>query len=82
MLVPVEYRGELVALVSRERVHIVSPRLRACPVADPELRFVALMCACCGEVLNGRLPGPYSEALGREWARLALAADRELAGPR
>jgi hypothetical protein len=29
------------------------------------------MCVCCGEVLGGRLPGPYTDALGEEWARVA-----------
>jgi hypothetical protein len=72
VLVPVEYRGELVALVSRERIHIVSPRLLDRPAGDPDLRFVAFMCACCGEVLNGRLPGPFTSELGEAWARVAL----------
>jgi hypothetical protein len=72
VLVPVEYRGELVALVSRERIHIVSPWLRERPVGDPDLRFVAYMCMCCGEVLNGRLSGPFSNELAEQWARLAL----------
>jgi hypothetical protein len=63
-LVPIEYRGELVALVSSRRVHIISPRLREAPVGDEELLFVALMCACCSEVFAGRIPGPYTDALG------------------
>jgi hypothetical protein len=73
-LVPIEYRGELVALVSPRRVHIIAPRLLAAPIADPELRFVALMCACCSEVLAGRIPGPYTDALGEEWAERVLRA--------
>jgi hypothetical protein len=72
ILVPIEYRGELVALVSKERVHIVAPRLRVCAAGDPELRFVTFMCACCMEVLNERLAGPYTERLGETWARHAL----------
>lgn len=48
---PVEYRGELVALVSGERFHIVSARLAERPPGDAELRFVALMCACWGRAL-------------------------------
>jgi hypothetical protein len=78
-LVPVEYAGELVALVSRQRVHVVSPGLLARPAGDPDLRFVAFMCACCGEVLNGRLPGPFTSELGEMWARLALIDTTELA---
>jgi len=72
-LVPIEYYGELVALVSPRRVHIISPRLRAAAVGDRDLMFVALMCACCSEVLAGNLPGPYTDALGETWARRALA---------
>src|SRR5690349_21636559 len=72
-LVPIEYDGELVALVSAERVHIISPRLAARPAGDPELRFVAYMCLCCGEVLRGNLPGPYTQELGELWARQAVA---------
>ena len=77
-LVPIEYRGELVALVSRERVHIISPRLLSLPKGDPDLRFVAFMCLCCGEVLNGRLAAPYSNALGEAWARAALIDPRAI----
>jgi hypothetical protein len=71
-LVPIEYRGELVALVSKERIHIVAPRLRTCAAGDPELKFVTYMCACCVEVLQERLPGPYTEMLAETWARHAL----------
>src|SRR4051794_22041072 len=42
-LVPIEYRGQLVALVSIRRIHIIAPWLLARPSGDPELRFVAYM---------------------------------------
>jgi hypothetical protein len=71
-LIPIEHRGELVALVSRRRTHIVSPRLLAAPGGDSDLMFVALMCACCSQVLHGRIPGPYTSELGEAWARRAL----------
>ncbi len=77
-LEPVEYRGELVALVSRERVHIISPWLARLPASDPDLRFVAFMCLCCGEVLNGRLAGPFTSEFAERWARLALIAPSKL----
>ena len=78
-LVPVEYRGELVALVSRERVHLISPRMRTRAAGDPELRFVGYICLYIGEVLNGRLPGPITGELAEQWARAALISARELA---
>lgn len=78
-LVPVEYRGELVALVSRERAHIISPWLLERPAGDPELRFVAFMCLCCVEVLSGRLAGPFTNELAEAWARVALIGPDQLA---
>jgi hypothetical protein len=78
-LVPIEYAGQLVALVSTRRIHIVAPWLRTRPAGDPELRFVAYMCLCCGEVLNGRLPGPFSAELAEAWARCALIEDDDVA---
>jgi hypothetical protein len=71
-VIPVEYRGELVALVSRERIHIISPRLSERPTGDPELRFVGYMCACYVEALNGRLPGDITSDIAERWARAAL----------
>ena len=78
-LVPVEYRGQLVALVSRECVHIIAPWLLERPSGDSELRFVAFMCLYFGEVLNDRLPGPLSSAIAEEWARMALIPNSDLA---
>jgi hypothetical protein len=37
------------------------------------------MCACCGEVLHGRLPGPFTSAMAEEWTRRALIPDTALA---
>jgi hypothetical protein len=56
-------------------VHIVDPALLARPAGDPGLRFVAYMCLCCGEVLRGHLPGPYTDALGEAWARSAIVGE-------
>ena len=52
-LVPVEYCGDLVALVSARRFHIVAPWLADRPAGDPDLRFVAYMCACYAEITAG-----------------------------
>jgi hypothetical protein len=79
-LVPIEYHGQLVALVSTRRIHVIAPWLLASPAGDPDLRFVAYMCICCAEVLNGRLAGPYTEELGVRWARAALRASVGAAG--
>lgn len=71
-MVAIEYRGELVALASPRRFHIVSPRLITRPAGDPELRFVAYMCACYAQVAAGDLPGPFTNTLAERWARAAL----------
>ena len=71
-LAPVEYRGDLVALVSPRRFHIVAPWLAHRPAGDPDLRFVGYMCACFAEIAAGRIPGPFSSATAEQWARGAL----------
>jgi hypothetical protein len=71
-MVPVEYRGELVALVSARRVHIVAPWLLARPSGDPDLRFVAFMCAYAAQVMTGAIREPFSSELAETWARRAL----------
>ena len=77
-IVPVVYEGELVAAVSQARVHILAPWLLGRRVGDPELRFVAMMCAYAGQVLGGALPGPYRDDIAEEWARAALIGDEDL----
>ena len=69
-LEPVEYRGELVALVSAERVHIVAPWLLERPAGDPDLRFVAFMCAFASIELGAQRPCDAHAA--EAWARRAL----------
>jgi hypothetical protein len=78
-LVPVEYRGGLAALVSADRVHIVAPWLLVRPAGDPELRFLAFMCLCAGQVLRGAIEGPFSSRLAEDWARRALIDEDRLA---
>lgn len=78
-LVPVEYRGELVALASERRFHIVAPWLAAREPGDPDLRFVAYMCLCYAEVVAGRLPAEFSSELAERWSRMALIDPEELA---
>ena len=74
-LEPIEYEDELVALVSADRVHIVSPRLLDRPAGDPDLRVVAYMCLFgCSEVRAGR---PVDSAAAEAWARAATAESRD-----
>jgi hypothetical protein len=71
-LVPVEYRGELVALVSRDRVHIIAPRLLALPAGSRDLRHVAYMCLLCSlQLAAGQ---PIDSASADAWAIEALTA--------
>src|SRR4051794_29249364 len=77
-IVPVVYEGELVAAVSEARIHILAPWLLGRRGGDPELRFVAMMCAYAGQVMRGAVPGPYRDEFAEEWARAALIGDEEL----
>lgn len=76
---PIEYRGELVALASARRFYIVAPWLAATEAGDPDLRFVAHMCLCYSEVAAGRLSAPFSSKLAERWSRLALIDPEQLA---
>ena len=80
VLVPVEYRGELVALASRERFHIVSPRLAARPAGDPELRFIAMMCACWGSAIEYGWSSRITSAAIEEITRRVLITGESLTG--
>jgi hypothetical protein len=64
-LEPIEYRGELVALVGADRFHLISPHLLACPAGDAELRFVMFMCVCHRHAAETGLTGLAGDVLGR-----------------
>jgi len=77
-LEPIEYRGELVALVGVERFHLISLRLLECPPDDPDLRFVAFMCVYRREAAEHGVSGyTAGDALKRR-ARQTLVDEREL----
>jgi hypothetical protein len=78
-LEPIEYRGELVALVGHDRFHLVAPRLLACPPDDPELRFVVFMCVCWRRAAQAGVPGHIAGEVLERWARQALIDVRDLA---
>ena len=78
-LEPIEYRGELVALVGPDRFHLISPRLLACPTDDPELRFVAFMCVCRRRAAEAGLTGHVAGDVLERWARHALIDVQDLA---
>ena len=77
-LEPIEYRGELVALVGADRFHLISPRLLACPPDDPELRFVAFMCVCRRHAAEAGLTDYVAGDVLERWARHALIDVRDL----
>src|SRR5829696_483281 len=81
-LEPIEYRGELVALVGRDRFHLISPRLLACPPDDPELRFVAFMCVCRRRAAEAGLNDYVAGDVLERWARHALINVRDLSARR
>lgn len=66
-LIAITYRGRTVAAASQSRFFLADV-LEDRPPDDPERRFVVFMCAFAADVLNGALPGPYSEARARRFA--------------
>lgn len=79
---PVHYGGRLAAIACRDRFLLID-ELASRDVEDPERTFVIFMCAYAGDVLNGRLPGPYSELDARIYARCCLISlGREICGGR
>lgn len=70
-LLPIRYRGRTVAACTRER-YFLSDDLERRPPGDPELVFVTMLCAYAGDVMQGRVEGPYTEADARRYARAAL----------
>jgi hypothetical protein len=77
-LEPIEYRGELVALVGTDRFHLISPRLLACPADDAELRFVTFMCVCHRHAAEAGMTGTLAGDVLERWARHALIDEGEL----
>lgn len=67
----ITYRGQTVAAATRSRFFL-GEALQQRPTDDPERTFVIFMCAYAGDVLCGRLPGPYSEQNARRYARACL----------
>ncbi len=79
-LQPITYRGRTLAAVTPERVFL-GDELEDRPRGDPELTFVIYMALCAGDILNGRLPGPYTDDDARIYARTALIPDEVLERP-
>ncbi len=74
----ISYRGQPVALVARERVHVLAPWLQDAPPDDPDARFVLFMCTYARMVQLGRPAPPFSNTDAERWARTALIDDDEL----
>lgn len=70
-LQPISYRGRVVAAATRDRFFLTE-ELDDRPIDDPERTFVIFMAVYAGDVLSGRLPGPYTDKDARRYARAAL----------
>jgi hypothetical protein len=77
-VIPVTYRGNLVAAANAERAYVSAPLLER-GVADPALRFVLAMCLYAMDVEAAVLPGPYSDEAAAAFARAQLLPAREFA---
>jgi hypothetical protein len=67
----ITYRGRTVAAATPTRFFL-SDELEHRPPGDPELTFVAYMCAYTMDVLSGILAGPYNDNHACQYARAAL----------
>ena len=65
-LEPIEYRGELVALVGADRFHLISPRLLACPAEDAEAAVRDVHVCVPPSCRGGRVDGPPGRRCPRE----------------
>lgn len=74
---PVSYRGRLVAVATRERVYL-APQVAVLEDDHPSRRMVLAMALCACDVLDGALPGPWTEPRARAYARAVLIPDVEL----
>jgi hypothetical protein len=70
------YRGELVAIATRARVHL-APEVAVLARGDPKLRFVAAMCLYSRDLDTGELAGPYRPEDAELYARCVLLPDDE-----
>ena len=77
---PITYRGRTVAACTRERIFLADALEGRLP-GDPELTFVLYMCAYAGDVARGELPGPYTDADARRYARACLIPTELLERP-
>jgi hypothetical protein len=79
-LQPITYRGRTVAAATPRRFFLADELLER-PPGDPETVFVCFMCAYARDVLDGQLPGPYTEARARRFAQAALIPGELLGRP-
>jgi hypothetical protein len=77
MMLPISYRGQIVACATAERFFL-SDELERRPLDDPERRFVTWMCVYAHDVLIGELSGPCSSERARCYARAALIPEELL----
>lgn len=70
-LQPITYRGRMAAAATRSRFFLADDLDRRA-AEDPERTFVIYMCAYAGDILNQRLPGPYSQDDACAYARACL----------
>jgi len=70
-VIPLTYRGQLVASATAERAYVSAPLLER-GIEDPMLRFVLAMCMYAMNVDGGVLPGPDSDEAAAAFARARL----------
>lgn len=68
---PISYRGRVAAVATPTRF-LLADDLDARDPGDPERTWVTYMCVHAGDVLNGVMPGPYTDERARLFAAACL----------
>lgn len=76
--ITLSHQDRVVALAAPTRVWLAA-HIEALPTGHPRKRLVAFMAFYARDILNGTLPGPYSDTDAERFARLALIDTKVIA---
>ena len=76
LLQTVTFRGRLAAAASPDR-YFLNAHVEALEDDHPDRLFVSFMCCYARDVMDGLLPGPYSDELAELYARHVLVPDED-----
>lgn len=74
ILQPIVFRRRLAAAASPDRFYL-NTHVEALEAEHPDRLFVSFMCCYARDVIEGTLPGPYTDDHAELYARCALVPD-------